>query len=303
MEFQSDFNKIKRLIDTEEITNIEFSEDYSDEPIENENVDVQMNQTAGKDTLDYLDDYSSAQYKTRNLDENEADLYAIFKKAQEYRKNSLDLKNRMAGGQGDNVSEKKPREMNPTVLLMLQMSKVMSSSIKDPEIKQKHRMQISKIILDDTKKKMNTTDIEKVRETVLKISERPEEFVAKFKKQQAASSQNTGTSGTSSNTRSSRNSRNDRSRSNNGDSMDDDRDTFSNTGSSRNSRRNDRTRSNNGDSVNDNNSNSRSNGSRSNTGNGWDDDLEYSPNNTDANSITLGDMTDKRNSKKSRTFY
>jgi hypothetical protein len=249
MEFLSDFERIKNLLKSEEITDIEFSENYptdnnndddryqfetandtadnnrvqvdidtgdeyakkqergnrraealSDETPMEYNIDIMepiygsvrrdpigydfRHQSGGKDdNLNYLDDYTSSQYNSKKLDTYEKEFFAIFNKAREYRKRVMDVQNRMYGGQ--EPIEKKKREMNSTVKLMLEMTKRMRESKKYPGIQQKHFMQISKAILDDAKKENGTDKLTKeVEETALDMIKNPETYVKKFQPEQ-----------------------------------------------------------------------------------------------------------------------
>lgn len=201
MEFQSDFSRIQNLLNTEEITNVEFSEDdVSDRNKRNnwnrqdkkdmiEQTDEYDKQNGGAgDNLNYLDDYTSSQYKSQKLDSYEKDFYNIFNKAREYRKRVLNVQNRMDGGQdsaGPGAGEKKKRPVNKTLGLMLEMTKKMKDSGKYKDIQQKHFMKISKLILDQAKKDAGSTDInDAVRRKALELADRPDDFVARFRREQ-----------------------------------------------------------------------------------------------------------------------
>lgn len=186
MEFRSDSERIKSLLNTEELTNIEFTENYSSDKkncniSKNHTLDTEfIGQYGGKNNnLNYMDDYTSGKYNSAALDSYEKDLYNIFEKARNYRKK---IENIMEGGQDTETSEKKKRQLNPTVRLMLDMSKVMKDSGKYPGLRQSHFMKISKAILLDAKKKVGTTDItEEVKETALRMAKNAEQYVNKFK--------------------------------------------------------------------------------------------------------------------------
>ncbi|XWV26277.1 hypothetical protein QJ857_gp0798 [Tupanvirus soda lake] len=278
MEFLSDFARTNNLLNTDEMTSVEFSEDYgssglndrhsgnarqsnedknnntweaqeenlqrytgynindrndpqyqqdyyakkqergnrraeslSDERNWNYNVDYMDNegskrhrgietdfrwQTGGKEeNLNYLDDYTSAQYNSKRLDSYEKEFFAIYNKAREFRQRIMDIE-KQKGGQDVN---KPKRAVNKTLALMLELSKNMKDSGKFPNIQQKHFMKISKMIVDEAKRQTGTQEVnDSVRQAALQLVKNAEPFVAKFRSEQ---SQNQGSQLSEGNTR------------------------------------------------------------------------------------------------------
>lgn len=191
MEFQSDFGRIKSLLNTEEMTNIEFSEKYPEDTMLSESEKTFSDdksrynkQYGGKyDNINYLNDYTSAQYDSKKLDDYEKDFFDIFNKAREYRERVIKLQNKMSGGQEpDNIAPaKKKRTVNETLKLMLDMVKEMKKSNKYPGIQQKNFMKIAKAILDDVKKKEDVTKLtDNVKKIALQIAKNPDEYIKRF---------------------------------------------------------------------------------------------------------------------------
>lgn len=212
MEFLSDRGEINSLLKTDEMTNVEFSE----------NVPTYSNNSSkrdwdyGVDTVESDSKFQKGGETSKTLDSYEKDFFAIFDKAREYRKRIMDVQNRMEGGAEESSSssgEKKEKVVNSTLRLMLDMTKMMKDSKKFPDIQQKHFMKISKIIVTEAKKRANVEVInDKVKEIALSLSKNPEKFIAQFKEEQkneatSSSQNNSATSSVSSSNN--RNSRND----------------------------------------------------------------------------------------------
>lgn len=206
MELRSDFKRINNLLDTdtEDITHIELSEDvvtggkndsditesraprhrgrdldteYSEEYVE------QSGGGNGEESLDYLDDYSSAQYnyKSKDLDTYEKEFKMIFDRAREYRKRIMNFQQRMEGGKPEEQKPKKKREPPKALNFYIEMAKTLRKTVSDKRIKHKDFMKISKMIIDDVKKKIGTTELtDKVKENALRIAENPGEYVKRF---------------------------------------------------------------------------------------------------------------------------
>ncbi|XWV25022.1 hypothetical protein QJ856_gp0756 [Tupanvirus deep ocean] len=187
------------------------AESLSDERNWNYNVDIMDNegskrhrgldtdfrwQTGGKgDNLNYLDDYTSAQYNSKRLDSYVKEFFAIYNKAREFRQRIMDIE-KQKGGQEEN-KPKKP--VNKTLALMLELSKNMKDSGKYPNIQQKHFMKISKMIVDEAKKQTGMQEVnDTVRQTALQLVKNADPFVTKFRNEQ---SQNQGNQGSEGNTR------------------------------------------------------------------------------------------------------
>jgi hypothetical protein len=149
-------------------------------------------QFGGKDeNLNYLDNYTSAQYDDKRLDSFQNDLVAIYNKALEFRKRIENIENRQKGGQTETNQQKPKKPLNPTIRLILDLNDIMRKSGKYPDIKPKYFMKISKMIIDDAKQKNNNATIvnEEVRTTALQLVKNPEPYVARFRKQQAEQAQ------------------------------------------------------------------------------------------------------------------
>ncbi len=222
MDIRTDFKN--NLLDTDRIEEVEFEEykNYSDNNRKhNENVDSDyVRQFGGKnDNLNYLDDYTSAQYNSKRLDSFEKEFVDMYNKAREFRQRIGDVENKQKnqfGGQDDN-GEKKKRPLPPAIKLMQELTKIMRNTGKYPEIKQVQFIKISKMIVDDAKKQTGMQDVnETVRQAALQIVKNPEKYVERYKNESKnaqsdnkSSSNSRGNYSTSSNR--SKNFRNDRS--------------------------------------------------------------------------------------------
>lgn len=168
MDLQSDYDRIKDLLRTDEMMTVEFSERSPQRG---------NNQIGGDDNLDYLDDFSSAQYnKNRDMKSYEKDFYEIFRKAKEYRDN-------MSGGQRKKSSDRTgKKELSPALRLMLDMTSNIKSvkgvQTINPECKHINFIQVSKRIVDDLKKKYDVDQLtDEMQEEALSISkEMPREY-------------------------------------------------------------------------------------------------------------------------------
>lgn len=174
MEFQSDFAKISHLIQTEEINQIEFSE---------ESVNPQFSsQGTG----------CSVQYGGENLDQYEQDIYNIFSKAREYRQRINNVQQKMYGGADDDagddtgIKKKKKREPNPTFLATINLAKVLRDSGKYPDIAFKHFIKIANTIWKSAKVESKSDDVEKINVVALRIAKNPDKFIEEFQKEQTA---------------------------------------------------------------------------------------------------------------------
>ena len=164
-----------------------YNDDELDTVDEEDNEDNEDNeddnQYGGKnDSINYLDSDSKG---TGNVDSLESQLRAIYDKAREYTKRITDAENKMKGGEDTNTSEKKKRTVNKSLRLMLDITKKLSDSKKYPDIQHKHLMKVSKIIVDEAKKRTGKTEIdENVRTTALKLADNADEFVDKYRRGQ-----------------------------------------------------------------------------------------------------------------------
>jgi hypothetical protein len=194
MELESDYEKNKKIInsESENITHVEYSEDmqtekdnhgiiesrapHRDQDLDSEYTEEYVEQSGGSrndESLDYLDDYSSTQYNKKKLDSYEKEFKMIFDKAQEYRKRIMQLQQNIKGGK---------KEPSKGFKLYVEMAKTLKGHIHDNMLKQKDFMKISKMIIDDVKRRLGTTEItDKVREDSLKIASNPGEYVKKYK--------------------------------------------------------------------------------------------------------------------------
>ena len=163
-------------------TDYKLKTDYKRQYEKNGDLDTDYRKQFGgqNENLNYLDDYNSAQYSARKLDQYEKEFYDIYNKAKEYSLRASNLQNSQYGGQ-----EKQKRAVNSTLALMLELTKTMKDSGKYPDIKQKHFMKISKKIVDQAKSDTGSTVVnEEVRQAALRLARNPEPFVQKFRQEQ-----------------------------------------------------------------------------------------------------------------------
>ena len=179
-------------------------------------IDVEEYDQDGGDraaSLDYLNDYSSSQYKTTNkeLQLFEKDFMDIYNRAREYKQRIAALGQN--GGQrkaasSNDLAPKKKRPLNKTIQLMLKLTKTMKESGKYPYI-QKQYMQISKLIIDDAKRQKSTTELtDEVEKLALQLVKNPEKYMTQYDKTQGTTGK--GKSNGSGNYRNYRNTRNSR---------------------------------------------------------------------------------------------
>ena len=146
------------------------------------NVNTFENYNGGKNKSD---NHTSSKFKPNSSDPYEKDLYNIFKKAREYRERVINVQSKMDGGKKRYNNENEPKKkkpLNKTMALMLEMSKIMKQSISTEGVQYKHLMQISKMILDEAKRREKTTEVnEKVSQLALQLARHPDKFVAQFK--------------------------------------------------------------------------------------------------------------------------
>lgn len=232
MDFQSDFNRVQNLLDTEDITNVDIIEEdvtpaserrreadleslrkepdtYAElqrqgnlraESLSSNrpwNYNMDMDDDGSKINrgleTDFrltggvgMDDYMTAQNRTDQLDDMERDFFAIFSKAREYRKR---VENMMEGGQSAEGGEKKKRTLSPVIRLMIDLSRKMNTSRKYPDIKGIHFMKISKMIVDEAKRRVGTNELnDQVKEEAMRLSDNPTEFVERYRREKAAGS-------------------------------------------------------------------------------------------------------------------
>lgn len=255
-DLKSDYNRISHLLDTEKITDIEFTDQDSNITIGNANDndnqipdetnmndsamnDLSMNQNMtggdnyskiqeeGNRRAERLSDTRPEEYDVdemrndgsrrnrsigydfqsarggkkdeNNLDSYEKEFFAIFNKAKEYRRRIMDVQNRMEGGQMNEESgqsresegssgEKKPRPLNETMRLTIDVARKLKESEKCPGIQWKHLMQVSKLIIDDAKSGGKEVNID-VRNKALELASNPDEYVSKWRLQTAQKNQ------------------------------------------------------------------------------------------------------------------
>jgi len=126
--------------------------------------------------------------------------FAIYNKAREYRQKLMDIE-KQRGGQDENGQQKK-KPFNKTLALMLDLTKIMKDSGKYPEIQQKHFIKISKMIVDEAKKQTGMQEVnDTVRQSALQLVKNPEQFVVRFRNEQAQGSSQGLTQGSQTNTR------------------------------------------------------------------------------------------------------
>ena len=166
---------------------------------------TEKEQKGGNYNLNYLDDYSSAQYG--GLDAVEKDFNAIFNKAREYRKRVIDLQDRMDGGK---------REQNASLKLGIEIAQKLKEKGKKAGIQWKHLLKVSKLIIDKAKSNTNEETVTpKVIDEALKLADNPDKFIEQYLRQQGNTSDtNSQSQSNRRNKRSNSNSRNKRSNSN-----------------------------------------------------------------------------------------
>lgn len=147
----------------------------------------------------------------RGGDGNETDSYTkdffeIFNKAKQYQRRIMNVQNNMSGGKMDDDSDKfssrndrssrssrnfqnaeksqdkKPKQLNDSMRLSLDVSKKIKDSNQYPEIPFKHLMQVAKLIITDAKDGSSNITLE-VREKALDLASNPDKYVAKWKEQ------------------------------------------------------------------------------------------------------------------------
>jgi hypothetical protein len=208
MDIDSEF-KNKNLLDTDSVTKkVEFEEyTINDDDYQNNNRNTyrtnndtdHAKQLGGKNqNLNYLDDYTSSQYNSKRLDAYEKDFIDMYNKAREYRHRIIDVENKRKNEQsqsgGQQETQKKVRVLNPTVRLMLDLTKIMKSSGKYPEIKQSQFMQISKMIVDDAKKQTGMQEVnDTVKQSAMQLAKNPQKYIERFKNQQSLKDGNSDT--------------------------------------------------------------------------------------------------------------
>ena len=136
--------------------------------------------TGGDDSLDYLNDYSSAQYNLKSLDKYEQDFYHVYDKARQYRERVMKTQFEMNGGE-DKPKKKMPR----TVLIMLAISAEIRKSGKYTQYKQPQLMKISKFILDDAKKQLGINEVtesdwDKIETKAMGLAKNPEKYIQQY---------------------------------------------------------------------------------------------------------------------------
>lgn len=178
MDFQSDSNKIHKLLNTEELTSVEFEEESN----------------SGDDIANELDYRENDQYggEYNAYDSYEKNLKSIFDKAHEFKKR-IENMNYTYGQSTQNQSTQNQssqvmiggRKINDTLAFMLELTKKMKDSGKYPDLKQTNFMKISKMILDDAKRQTGITKIDDtLKEKALQLAENPDPYVAKFRSMQ-----------------------------------------------------------------------------------------------------------------------
>lgn len=169
MDFQSDSNKIHKLLNTEEMTSVEFEEESN----------------SGNELGDEWNYRENDQYggEAGMEDPYEKDLISIFNKAREFKQRIENMNLTSSQAQGFQKSNMiGGRKINDTIAFMLVLTKKMKDSGKYPDLKQTNFMKISKMILDDAKKQTGLTKIDDVlKEKALKIADNPDPYVAKFR--------------------------------------------------------------------------------------------------------------------------
>lgn len=141
MEFQSDYSKIKHLMDYEGVNELEFSLGNDDKQFGGAEGCGQFGGAGINNMLD-------------NLDGFERDFFEIFQKAKEYRHRINDSLNNMNQEMRGGDDAKPKRQMNPIMAMMVGTGKKLRA---DPRIKQ---------LLAD--KKLGNKDILKVGGMILK---------------------------------------------------------------------------------------------------------------------------------------
>lgn len=182
-----------------------------------------VKQFGGKnENINYMDDYTSSQYNSKRLESYEKDFMDLYNKAREFRQRVINVENEhndinrnQYGGQGEN-GEKKKRPLPPAIRLMQELSKIMRESGKYSEFKPAQLIKISKMIVDDAKKQTGMQEInETVRQAALQIVKNPDEYIKRFKNEQASlgNSNNSSSSNSRSNSNKSKKFQNDRNQS------------------------------------------------------------------------------------------
>lgn len=200
MGLHSNHEEINYLMDTTELTHIDFSE------------------TGGADTDNTDIQYGGNQTDTEKLAQYEKEFYAIFNKSREYRQRLIDVQDRMLGGatrrskkhrskkssrskihrskkssrfQSRDVTVEQPvkkkRPISKTLATMLAISKIIRETKKYPHIQQKNLMKIAKLIWDDAKKQTNN-DADKAAEVAIRSTndaKKLDEYISKWEKEQS----------------------------------------------------------------------------------------------------------------------
>lgn len=196
LDLRSDYRKIEDLLKTENISDIQFSE--TSEQAYNYN----KKQRGGFTEFEYSDfdgmyenKLNKNQYgglaKSKNSDFNEIysdnqkenEMFAIFEKARNYRERVMENNEINQSGGGDESEQpKKKRTVNKTLALMLNLTKIMKTLGRYPDIKQKDFMKISKMILDDVKKKEGTSELtDHVAKIAEELAKNPDKYVQMFR--------------------------------------------------------------------------------------------------------------------------
>jgi hypothetical protein len=187
MELQSDFARIKDLLETEELTKIEFSDCSRRQFGGKHQSDWEITNLDDDEDYGEEDDWENTLKGGDNTDaKEEKDIYSIFSRARDYRTKLVNAPNGMMGGQEE--GEKKKRKPNKTIMALLETSKELKASGKYDDIKWTDLMKVSKMIWDSAAKKLGTDDPDKITIKVKELVKKPDEYIERFRNQNKGSS-------------------------------------------------------------------------------------------------------------------
>ena len=143
----------------------------------------------------------------QDINSYEKEFHQIYNKALAYSDRLKNIERKMEGGQNDDTNPDYQDQVelpdtyktydesinygiygiggelkNPTIKLMLELSKIMNESKKYPELKWPQFMSVSKKIIDDIKDKTGKTDMQDIRTQAIAAAKNPEKYVAEYKK-------------------------------------------------------------------------------------------------------------------------
>lgn len=156
MNFLSDYKNSdnQHTMNSDDEFNLEFTEDND--------------QTGG---AEYTDE--------KRLNQIEDQFMQIMNQAREYRNRIMNMQNQLGG---DDDQPKKKREIPRALALILQLNGALRATGKYKDIPPKFLMKISKMIIDDAKKQLNTTELTlAVEEKAMVLVKNSDYYVNRFR--------------------------------------------------------------------------------------------------------------------------